>query len=157
MAGFTIPNAADAYNAGQASPDAGDFAILTAGFGWTGVVSGCQVTPTSPTPSMAVTVAAGVAVINGVPVAVAGGTVSVSASHASYDRYDLVVVDATGTVSVVAGAAALNPVFPAIPANSAVLAALFVEHGSTAVYTNRITDKRLLLVPPDEHLAYAYF
>ena len=59
--------------------------------------------------------------------------------------FDLVVVDNTGAKSVTAGTASATPVFPAIPANSAVCAAVYVPATDTAIQSNQIVDKRVII------------
>ncbi len=116
---FTIPNSADAAYAAQAAPDKVDFDILAALATLTGVNSGCAATVTGS--DMNVTIGSGRATINGTEVIVASGAVTIPTAHATYPRFDLLVVNTSGTKSVQSGTAAANPVFPAIPANSVVL------------------------------------
>lgn len=154
--GYTIPNLADAFAPAQAAPDSVDFAILAAGVAGTGVVSGCAVSA-QVTPDMTVSVASGSVLVGWAGALVTGGTLTISTAHATLDRFDLIVASNTGAISVVAGAATTNPVFPAIPANSAVLAAVYVAAGATAIQSNRIVDKRVILASGDDALAYLYF
>lgn len=144
MSPFTIPNEAAAAFADQAEVDAVDVDILVAGYAGTGVISGCAVTAQA-VPDMSVAVASGEVSIAGTQVAVAAGSVVVGAADATNGRFDLVVVDNAGTKSVVAGAAGTNPAFPAIPANSVVLAAIYIPATDTAINSNQITDKRVVL------------
>lgn len=139
---FTIPNAADAFSPEQAKVDKVDFDILVSA---DGVVSGCAVTAQG-TPNMTVAVAAGVVVIGGISVAVAAGNVTITAAHATNPRFDLIAVNNAGVKSVVAGTAATAPVFPSIPANSVILASVFVPANDTAINANQIVDKRISIV-----------
>jgi hypothetical protein len=143
---FTIPNEADAFHADQAEPDKVDIDILVAGLNGNGVVSGCAVTAQG-TPDMTVAVAAGVTRnADGTTATVASGNVTITTADATNPRIDLVVVSNAGVKSVTAGTAAASPVFPAIPANSVVLAAVYVPANDTTIATNQITDKRVVLV-----------
>lgn len=58
-------------------------------------------------------------------------------------RFDLITVNSSGTKAVTAGTASSNPVFPAIPANSIVLAAIYVPAADTDIDANQIIDKRV--------------
>ena len=148
MCAFTIPNEADAFHADQAEPDKVDIDILVAGINGNGVVSGCAVTAQA-TPDMTVAVAAGVVRnADGTTAVVAAGNVTITTAHATNPRLDLVVASNAGVKSVTAGTAAASPVFPAIPANSVVLAAVYVPATNTALATNQITDKRAVLPAP---------
>lgn len=141
---FTIPNVGDAAFPDQAEPDSGDLQIMAAGSGGTGVVSGCAVTPQG-SPDMTVAVASGEIAVSGARAAVSSGNVTITAANATYARFDLVVVAADGTKSAVAGTASSNPVFPAIPASSVVLAAVYVPAGDTAIGSTQIVDKRVVI------------
>jgi hypothetical protein len=146
---YTIPNYADAGFADQAEPDAGDFRIISDGSGTTGVVSGCAVTAQG-SPDMTVAVAAGVVAVDGVRVAVAAGNVTITAADGTNPRFDLITVDSSGTKAAVAGTAAANAVYPTIPASVVVIATVYVPASDTAINTNQITDKRVV-VAPNEH------
>ena len=141
---FTIPNTAVAAFADQAEPDSVDLDILVAGYGATGVVTGCAVTAQG-TPDMTVAVAAGTIRYAGSEAAVTSGNVTITAAHATLPRKDIVIVSNAGVKSVTAGTAATQPLKPAIPANSLVLAEVYVPAADTAINTNQITDKRVVL------------
>lgn len=143
-ADFTIPNVADAANAAQAQVDKVDLDIVVAGVAGTGVVNGCAVTAQG-SPDMTLAVASGTAKVGAAVVEVAAGNVTITTAHATNPRFDLVVVDNAGTKSVTAGTAAASPSFPAIPANSVVLAAVYVPATDTAIQSNQIVDKRMIL------------
>jgi len=144
---FTIPNAANAEDVSQAQPDSVDFAIMVAAFAGTGVVSGCAVTAQG-TPNMTVAVAAGTVAVGGTQAAVTAGNVTITTANATNPRFDLIVANNAGALSAVAGTAAAAPVFPAIPANSVVLAAVRVPAGAASINTPKITDKRVNAVLP---------
>src|SRR3990167_8658488 len=127
---FTIPNEADAAFADQAEPDKVDIDILVAALKGDGVISGCAVTAQG-TPDMTVAVASGTIIIAGATIAVSGGDVTITAAAGTNPRFDLVVENNAGTKSAVAGAANANPCFPAIPASSVVLAAVYVPASDT--------------------------
>lgn len=149
---FTIPNEADAAFAAQAAPDKVDIDILVAGVGGTGVISGCAVTAQG-TPDMTLAVASGSVRVGSTVATVSAGNVTITAANATNPRFDLVVVDSAGAKSVTAGIAAASPAFPSIPANSVVVAAVYVPAADTAINTNQIVDKRVLLVVPGQLLA----
>lgn|GEM_PF-2767591 len=141
---FTIPNVGIAGFPDQSEPDSVDIDILTAGHSMTGVVSGCAVTAQG-SPDMTVAVASGTISVLGVNQAVTSGNVTIGAAHATLPRKDIVVVNSSGTKSVTAGTAASQPLKPAIPANSVVLAEIYVPALDTTINTNQITDKRVIV------------
>lgn len=146
--GFTIPNAGASSPGSRdfalATVDTVDFLILAAGARRTGVASeaDCAVSPTAP-PSMGVDVAAGVVVLDGAAVSVAGATRALSAAHPSAPRFDLVCAG-----GVVTGTPSTNPVFPAPDADDVVLAAVWVVGGATAIGAGDIVDKRAVVGAP---------
>lgn len=143
---FTIPNAADAFNANQAEPDKVDIDILVAALQEDGVVFGCAVTAQG-VPDMTVAVAAGSVQVGLRQGPVAAGNVTITAADGTNPRFTLIVADSAGVKSAVNGTAAAEPVFPAIPAESVVLAAVYVPAGDTAIQSNQITDKRCVVHP----------
>lgn len=147
---FSIPNEADASVSSQAAPDSKDIEILVAGQAGTGVVSGCAVTAQG-SPDMTLAVAAGIVAVLGAQATVSAGNVTITTAHATNPRFDLVVVNSSGTKSVTAGTAAVAPVFPTIPASSVVLAAVYVPANDAAIGSTQIVDKRVVLVgtPPN--------
>lgn len=139
---FSIPNKADAFHANQAKIDAVDLNIVAAASGGTGVLTGCAVTAQG-SPDMTVAVASGTVLVAGTGVvSVSSGNVTITAADATNPRFDLITVGNTGTKAATAGTAAANPVFPAIPSNSVVLAAVYVPANDTTVAANQIVDKR---------------
>jgi hypothetical protein len=145
---FSIPNEAAAFHKDQAGVDQRDIEILVAGSFGHGVIQGCDVTAQG-SPDLTVAVAVGTVQINGRWCReVAAGNVVIGAAHATLPRFDLICVDKTGAKQNVAGTAAANPVFPAIPADYLVLAAVYVPATDTTIASNQITDKRVVLAPP---------
>jgi microcystin-dependent protein len=141
--GFTVPNGPDAAVVDQAEPDALDYEAL--GYRKTGVVSGCAVTA-QVVPNMSVNVAAGKAVVDGAPVDVSSGSVTIQTADAN-PRFDLIVVDDSGVKSAVRGtASATNPLFPSLNLGTyAVLAAVYVGSSTSSIATAAIVDKRIML------------
>lgn len=152
---YTIPNASDAAFAAQAAVDAVDLGIITAGSGLNGVLTGCAASVTGS--NMVVSIAAGQAIVNGMPVTVGAGSVTVTTANATLERFDLISVNASGTLAITAGTAAANPVFPSAPANSAVLYAVYVPAADTSIQSNQLVDKRVTVRVSDEHLVYTFF
>lgn len=142
---FNIPDESEAAFPAQAGLFQTDLDILVAGHNGIGVVSGCDVTAQG-SPNMTVAVAAGTARIGGNLVTVAGGNVTITAANATNPRFDLIVVDNSGAKSAVAGTAAASPIVPTHPGSTyAALATVYVPANDTAVNTNQITDKRVIL------------
>lgn len=139
---YGIPNEAEASFADQSKPYATDFAVIADAFKRRGVRSGCTV---STLGTMSVNVASGTIEYNGASVSVSAGNVGPLGAAAGNPRFDLVVVNSSGTKSVVAGVAAANPLFPAMPANSVLLAACYVPTGTASIDATRIIDKRIML------------
>jgi len=129
----------------QSWPDSVDFDIISAADALTGVVSGCAVTSNA---NMNPSVAAGTIAVLGVSAAVTGGTVTVTAADATNPRFDLVVSNNAGTLSVIAGTPAAVPIYPTIPANSVVLACIYVAHAASQITTAAIVDKRIIIIIP---------
>ncbi len=116
------------------------------------------------TPSMAVTVAAGRAVVTGTHAATQGSyfvdndapvTVTLDTADPTHPRIDLVVVrvrdsDYAGStdeaaVEAVTGTPAASPVAPAAPATSLVLAEVTVGAGAVTVTTANLTNRRTVI------------
>jgi len=138
-----IPNEADAGNEKQSRFDRWDFEI---GNLVDGVISGCAVTAQG-TPNNTVAVASGTVQIGNAKVTVGSGNVTITAADVTNDRFDFIVVNNAGVKSATAGIAAVNPVFPDPPANSVVLAAVFVpaNESPVIVVAGDIVDKRSFL------------
>ncbi len=139
---FTIPNEVDAGDADQAEVDAQDFTIITSGNQFDGVITGCAVTFSA---NMTVNVAVGQVSVGGYFPFIASTNLTPTAP-VSGNRFDLVTVDYNGAVTLTTGTASTtNPVFPAIPANSIILASLFVKSTDIALSAGRIIDKRIAI------------
>lgn len=147
---FTIPNTAAASYGPQAGVDSGDLAIMAAAAQGFGVVGGFTVSAQA-TPNMTVAVTVGVAHFPTFgQVAGIAQTATITTANGTNPRHDVIVVDRAGVVSVVAGTPAAvtttsEPVFPAWPAGSVVVASVYVPPGVTAITNGMITDKRLFL------------
>lgn len=135
---YTIPNDAVAAFADEAQPDAGDFAILGS---TSGVISGGAVTANGT--NMTLTVASVFALVNGTPLVNAGGSAVIGAASAN-PRWDLVYVNASNVITVLAGSpTATNPQLPVFdPINGAVLAAIYIPTATSALVANNVIDKR---------------
>lgn len=137
--------------------------LITGTFQSPGVLTSTalQVTEKSGTPNMSVDVSGGSCVVEGDEATYQGfylchnrGTtnLTVSASDATNDRYDLVVAkvedsDYSGatdawSLSVVTGTPAASPQFPTVPSNALVLAIIDVQANATSVTDSDITDIR---------------
>jgi len=137
--GYTIPNAPDASVTDQSEPDSVDF--VTLGNRASGVVSGCAVTASSVA-DQNVVVASGEVLSNGTYFTVTGTTLSLGQGDATGPRFDLVVVNSSGTVVKRTGTPGSNPTFPALTAGDVLLAAVYRASGTSDVVTStRIIDK----------------
>lgn len=132
--GFLIPNANDVTNPRMAEPDRVDFNTLAHPL-W-GVVEGCGVTVAGTTASTP----GGTLLVNGILVTLSPGSVGLGIGG-SQDRFDLLVSDAGGILTVIVGAPAVDPVFPDPPLNTTVLAAVFAPVGAQSLADN-VIDKR---------------
>jgi microcystin-dependent protein len=168
---YIIPNAIDTtsgnkYSAlDQAEPDSIDFEVL--GNSNTGVISGCEVTPTT-VQGTAVAVAGGVVVINGTVYAVEPNSYLPLPSPPSTLRFDLIVARVSGsTASVVClfgSESATNPAFPKSksrivstaglnvlsyfnPDTDVVLASIY-RFASNSITSAEIVDKRKNIQTP---------
>lgn len=141
---FKILNEPDVFNASQAEVDKVDIDILVAGYSASGVLSGCAVTAQG-IPDMTVAVASGTVIVAGVVADVTGANATIGTADGTNPRFDLITINNAGTIAMTPGAAAANPVFPSIPANSIVLAVIYVPALDTTIATNQITDKRVVV------------
>ena len=121
--------------------------LRVAAHGW-GVVSGLVVSQRGAGANMSVDVASGDAWINNTNVAKTTTTnVVITAAHASYDRYDLVVINSSGTISVVAGTAAATSYandYDLETNNAILLAEVYVPATDTTIEDAQITDKQII-------------
>jgi len=142
---LTVPNFPNVTYPDQSAPDNGDWqAIGAAILGSAGVVSGCAVTA-SGTNQLAV--AAGVVLSSGIQYQVAAGNVTIANGDASHPRFDLVVADATGVASVIAGTPAVVPAFPTYPTTTTLLAAVYVPPSATTFTSANLTNKGASVTP----------
>lgn len=120
-----------------------------------GVVNGLKVVPTDPA-SMDVQVETGKAYVADTLVEKGAVTdLTVGAADPTNPRKDIVVCNSASTLSIVAGTPeaalpggnvgvyTLNPEPPSIPANSIILAEIWVPAGATSITGSEIYDKRV--------------
>ena len=116
-----------------------------------GAIYGLTVSERGAGANMSVDVAAGYAWINVVKVSKTSTTnVAITAAHASYDRYDLVVINSSGTISVIDGTAAATSYandYDLETNNAILLAEVYVPATDTTIEDAQITDKRILIDP----------
>ena len=122
--GFLVPNASLVSSPRMAEPDQIDFNTVAHAL-W-GVIEGCLVTVSSSTASTL----GGLALVNGKMVRVSNKSVNLGIGGA-LDRFDLIVVDEGGTLGVIQGVEANDPVFKDVPLNNTVLASVFVPTGTS--------------------------
>ena len=111
---------------------------LFAAFRGTAVMSGCEASATGT--SRTVSITAGSVQINGEVIAVSAGSVTLDAGS-TFDRYDLVSVNASGSKIVTKGATKRK--CPTQPANTCLLAIVFVPAGATVIATGNVYDARM--------------
>lgn len=138
-----VPNAPAASFPNQARLDSGDIAVIAQGLAGDGVISGCAVTAQG-SPNMTVAVAAGYVRIGGAGVAVTAGNVTVTSNSSGLTRVDLVVVNNSGTKSVLAGTPGTSPLWPSA-SGYVILARIEVPSGVSAITSAHITDKRAVV------------
>lgn len=129
----------------QAEPDKVDIDILVQGINGEGVISGCLVTERAAGQNTTVDITAGVVRIAGALVAYAGGNVNCGAADLALPRFDLIIVNAAGAASAVAGVAARPTLFPAgaaVPTTSVVIAAVWRAANDNTIANADIVDKR---------------
>lgn len=128
--------------------------LRVAAHGW-GVVSGIGVSEKGAGADMSVDVTAGVAWINGIRVTKGSTTnVAITAAHASYDRYDLVVINSSGTISVIDGTAAAVSYandYDLETNNAILLAEVYVPATDTTIEDAQITDKQIISFVEEIH------
>jgi hypothetical protein len=104
-----------------------------------GVISGCAVSATLPTPSMNVTVASGLIRISGTFYTIMAATLAIDAASSTDFRYDLVVAGTDAVCHIVKGTnSATNPAIPTLPADHVKLAHILVHPGAAAIDPNAI-------------------
>ncbi|MFN0145107.1 MAG: hypothetical protein ACKVT1_01240 [Dehalococcoidia bacterium] len=105
------------------------------------VLSGCAVTGGA---DMTPAVAKGAVLSNGVLRAVTAADVTVDAADATNPRWDIIVINSSGTKAVRKGTAAAAPAPPALTANDVVLAAVYVPANDTAIGSDNLIDLRFI-------------
>lgn len=103
------------------------------------VLAGGSVTA-SAVPDLNLDVSLGVIEIGGVRASFAATQVTIAAADATNPRYDLVTVDSSGAVSVVAGTPAADPKIPTT--TNVVLAVVKVPATDTAITDDQVRDIR---------------
>jgi hypothetical protein len=117
-------------------------AILNA-HNFEGVLSGLD--PSLGTGSWDVDYTSGEAIAGGSQVTPSAGTVTHTAADGTNTRVDLITVDSTGTVAVVEGTAAADPLAPDIPAGETLIAAVVLPGGASSLSASNIHDYRVIL------------
>lgn len=108
------------------------------------ITSGLQATPSDPA-DMHVHLASGTAVVGTTAVTYAGGSITIATADASLPRWDVLYLDADGTIDNIAGTPAANPVFPASDTGDDLpICAVFVPAGATAIGDHLIADHRTM-------------
>lgn len=108
------------------------------------VMGGCAVSQRGAGANMSVDVASGIVTISGVFANVSAVNKVVTAADATYDRYDIISVNSSGTVNYAAGTAQSDPYPPDLPVTEILLAVIFVEHGISSITNSVITDERII-------------
>jgi len=112
------------------------------------VSSGCAVTEKSTGANMSVDVSTGTVYFGSEAVDVAGTNVVIAAASVTDKRIDLVVVNSSGTVSVLDGTATADPTDPRPPTfdidTYVLLARVDVDISETAIEESHITDLRII-------------
>lgn len=135
--GFLVPNAKDVAQPVMAEPDRIDFNTI-ANTRW-GVIEGGLVTVSG---SLASTLG-GTVLIDGAIVTLNPGSVNHAVGEPQ-DRFDLLVSDRAGNFKLIKGTAQTDPVFPDVPTDNVLLAAVYARSGN-ADYSEAVIDKRKLL------------
>lgn len=122
--------------------------VGVAAHGW-GVISGLAVSQRGAGANMSVDVASGWAWINSTKIIKVSTTnVAITAAHASYARYDLVVINSSGTISVIDGTVAATSYandYDLETNNAILLAEVYVPATDTTIEDAQITDKRIIV------------
>lgn len=107
------------------------------------VRSGCQVIQNT-IPDMSVIVSAGTVFFGLTDVPVIAQNVAIAASDPSFDRIDLVVVNNSGTASIITGVPAADPTTPSyVPQTFVVLARVLVQDLAVTILNADISDLRV--------------
>lgn len=120
-----------------------------------GVLTGWTIAQNA-TPNMSVDVAAGTGFSGGVyNTTVSTSNIAITASHASLDRLDIIVVNNAGTISAIAGTPAASPNPPDLPDNNICLAIIEVDATVTAIYDADIISRRFLIGTIKKEMLYS--
>lgn len=149
----SITNGTNGYDFQSVGDYTDDYALAALGHGY-GVITGCNVVQMA-TPAYSASVNAGVAMVAGSMVTLAGGSVTIVAAS-STDRRDIVYVNSSGTLTAASGTpcgtagwvrtttTGLPPVKPSVPAGCTILGEVGVPGGAASVSTitnTNIVDK----------------
>jgi hypothetical protein len=135
--GFLVPNAPDVNDPVMAEPDRIDF--NTVAHSQYGVIEGCEVVVDV---RKAITTG-GTAIVNGKLVIVRYGECNLTTGGAQ-DRFDLLVTDDKGTLTIIQGDPAVDPVFKDPPVDTTLLATVFCP-SNTGDFNENVVDKRKFL------------
>lgn len=150
---WTVPDQGEPANDLQSELFQSSLDGLVAGFARTGVITGCAVAQRAAGADMSVDVAAGTITLAGAQASVTAGNVSIGAADATNPRLDLIVVNGSGTKSVIAGTAAAAPKEATLDTTTyVVLAQVYVPATATTITTARITDRRVIIAPAGPRL-----
>ena len=120
--------------------------LRVAAQGW-GYTTGLAVSQRGAGANMSVDVATGTAVINDTGVSKVSITnIVITAANATYDRYDLIVINSSGTISTIdgtAGAVTYANDYDLESNNAILLAEVYVPATDTTIEDAQITDKRI--------------
>lgn len=83
-------------------------------------------------------------VVGGTDYSISADTVTLSSASPA-DRVDIITADTTPGFNVVEGSPATNPNAPAIPADEVLIAAVFVDSGSSSLVASDINEYRVVL------------
>lgn len=103
----------------------------------------CKVTPTA-TPSLYLSVGAGVVSLGDSPISVVAQTTSVFTAPTTNPRWDLVAVNSSGAIVVVNGTEAASPTRPS-PGSYIPLAYVYMTVGKTSIVATDLVDVRPFL------------
>lgn len=144
---FTLPDNDEAFNTNQSIWMQTDINAIIAAINGDGVVSGCVVSEDGGGASMDLDVTAGSVQISDTTYSITGGAAAatISTAHGTNPRIDLVCANTSSILTVTAGTAAVNPKAPDIPANSVLLAMVYVPASDTTIADNQIIDKRIVV------------
>lgn len=142
MGGFKITDAADPVSASDmATKNYVDLVAAGLASGPNKLVSGGGVASTT---GLTLTVQPATYVIAGVQYSSPQSTVTLGTADASHERYDIIAVDNTGTVVVIAGTPASTPVLPAVDPSTQ-LQLTFIDVPATATTPGGLVEEDIYL------------